>query len=73
MYGVRSPMVFLGRDHYERRFPALVEAVRAHAVDGGWADLVRVVDDVQSACAAIDELAPETAPRPPRRLPLRQR
>jgi predicted Rossmann-fold nucleotide-binding protein len=73
MYGVRSPMVFLGREHYERDQPALVEAVRGHAAQAGWEHLVRVVDDVPSAVAAIDELVPSDLPRPPRHLPLRHR
>jgi len=73
MYGVRSPMVFLGAEHYERRQPAVVQAVRDQARAGGWERLVRVVDGVDAVMAALTELAPSQRPRPPRQLPLRRR
>ena len=78
LYGVRSPMVFLGADHYERERPGLIAAVRDLAERGGWAHLVRVVDSAGAALDAIRDLVhptvgPVTAPRPPRSLPLRKR
>jgi predicted Rossmann-fold nucleotide-binding protein len=73
MYEVRSPMIFYGREHYERRAPGVVQAVRSLATRGGWTNLVRVVDDIDAAVAAVQELAPVQLPRPARRLPLRRR
>jgi hypothetical protein len=71
MYDVRSPMVFLGADHYERERPGLLSALRSLAEHGGWADLVRVVDDVDDAVVVIRDLAPP-GPTPPC-APLRRR
>jgi len=63
LYGVRSPMVFLGADHYEREHPGLVAAVRDLAERGGWGDLVRVVDTGDAALDAVREHAhPPAAP-----------
>jgi predicted Rossmann-fold nucleotide-binding protein len=78
LYGVRSPMVFLGADHYEREHPGLVAAVRDLAERGGWGDLVRVVDTGDAALGAIRELVHPTvgpdAEAPQRRCsPLRKR
>lgn len=71
LHGVRSPMVFLGRDHYERVQPGLVAGVLDLARRGGWADLVRVVDRWEDALVAIRELVhPEAGPPP---APLRKR
>jgi predicted Rossmann-fold nucleotide-binding protein len=56
LYGVRSPMVFLGADHYEREHPGLIGAVRDLAARGGWGHLVRVVDTGDAALDAIREL-----------------
>jgi predicted Rossmann-fold nucleotide-binding protein len=53
LYEVRSPMVFLGRDFYERDEPELVVAVRRQAARFGWTELVTVVDDVDSAVAFV--------------------
>jgi predicted Rossmann-fold nucleotide-binding protein len=78
LYGVRSPMVFLGADHYEREHPGLIAAVRDLADRGGWAHLVRVVDTGDAALDAIRELVPPVvepiagAPQW-RRSPLRKR
>lgn len=71
MYDVRSPMVFLDAEHYERERPGLLDALRSLAELGGWSDLVRVVDDVDGAVDAIRALAP-APPRPPC-APLRRR
>jgi predicted Rossmann-fold nucleotide-binding protein len=71
MYDVRSPMVLLGADHYERERSGLLSALRSLAEEGGWADLVRVVDDVDDAVVVIRDLAPP-GPTPPC-APLRRR
>ena len=78
LYGIRSPMVFLGADHYERERPGLIAAVRDLAERGGWADLVRVVDSAGAALDAIRDLVhpmlgPAPEARAPRSLPLRKR
>jgi predicted Rossmann-fold nucleotide-binding protein len=67
MYGVRSPMIFLGRTHYEGS--PLVAALREIAADGGWEHLVRVVDEPEAVVATVRELLPPTpgAPSPMRR------
>jgi predicted Rossmann-fold nucleotide-binding protein len=66
LYDVRSPMVFLGADHYERDQPALVAALRDLATRGGWSDLIRVVDSAPAAVDAIRELVhPMVSPPPP--------
>ena len=56
LYGVRSPMIFLGRAHHERS--GLLAAVQTLAAERGWEHLVRVVDDVPGAVEALRELAP---------------
>ncbi|MCU1458270.1 MAG: hypothetical protein JWL73_2362 [Actinomycetia bacterium] len=48
-YDVRSPMVFLGRDHYERVRPDLVPAVRAQAEAAGWDAYVELCDTPEEA------------------------
>jgi predicted Rossmann-fold nucleotide-binding protein len=53
LYEVRSPMVFLGRDFYERDEPELVRAVRRQAEHFGWDELVTVVDDIDDAVAFV--------------------
>jgi predicted Rossmann-fold nucleotide-binding protein len=68
LYGVRSPMVFLGATHFEGS--GLLGAVRQIAAGGGWGDLVRVVDHVGGVLDALHELAPTM---PPPRWPLRRR
>jgi predicted Rossmann-fold nucleotide-binding protein len=68
LYGVRSPMVFLGVDHFEGS--GLVTALRELALRGSWQRLVRVVDDVVGVVEALRELAP-VPPAPA--WPLRQR
>lgn len=63
LYGVRSPMILLGAEHFEHDRPGLVAALRELAQAGGWSDLVRVVDDVDAAVDAIAALGtPEAAP-----------
>jgi len=53
LYEVRSPMVFLGRDFYEREEPELVPALRRQAARFGWSELVTVVDEVEDAVAFV--------------------
>ncbi len=53
LYEVRSPMVFLDRDFYEREQPELMGAVRRQAEAFGWAELVTLVDDVDDAVAFV--------------------
>ena len=68
LYGVRSPMIFLGAAHFSDT--GLLRAVRELAGRGGWGDLVRVVDDIDGVVDALRELAP-VPPTPA--LPLRRR
>ena len=70
LYGVRSPMVLMGADHYAHE-PQLVAALRSTAEHGGWAHLVKVVDGAAAAAAAIEELLPPDLVAP--QLPLRKR
>ena len=56
MYGVRSPMIFVGRDHYADN--PLVDALRELAAGAGWEQLVRVVDDEHELLSALRELMP---------------
>ena len=56
MYGVRSPMIFVGRDHYADN--PLVGALRELAAGAGWEQLVRVVDDEHELLSALRELMP---------------
>jgi predicted Rossmann-fold nucleotide-binding protein len=46
-YDVRSPMVFFGRDHYERVRPDLVPAVRSQAEAAGWSGCVELCDTAE--------------------------
>ena len=62
LYEVRSPMVFLSRDFYEREEPELVLAVRRQAARFGWTELVTVVDDVDDAVAFVLAHDPDGAP-----------
>jgi predicted Rossmann-fold nucleotide-binding protein len=59
LYEVRSPMVFLGRDFYDRDEAELVVAIRRQAARFGWAELVAVVDDVDDAVAFVREHDPD--------------
>ncbi len=52
-YEVRSPMVFLGRDHYERVRPDLVPAVRSQAEAAGWGGWVEVCDTAEEVLAFL--------------------
>jgi len=61
LYEVRSPMVFFGRDFYERMQPELLGALRRQADQFGWAELVTVVDQVDEAVAFVDAHDPDGA------------
>jgi predicted Rossmann-fold nucleotide-binding protein len=63
LYRVRSPMILLGAEYRAERANA-VEALRSVAANGGWAELVRVVDDVPAALASIRELLPRDVAQP---------
>ncbi|MFO7591046.1 MAG: hypothetical protein R6X23_09125 [Acidimicrobiia bacterium] len=58
LYDVRSPMIFLGSDHYERERPGLLSVVRDLAARNGWEHLVRSVDSREAVVDALHELAP---------------
>jgi predicted Rossmann-fold nucleotide-binding protein len=61
LYTVRSPMVFLGRQHYEFDHPELIAAVRRQAAAFGWEDLVFTCDDPLEAVAFISAHDPDAA------------
>jgi predicted Rossmann-fold nucleotide-binding protein len=63
LYRVRSPMILMGAEYRTERADA-VSALRSVAADGGWQELVRVVDDVDSALAAIRDLLPQEVAQP---------
>lgn len=58
LYDVRSPMIFLGTEHYERERPGLLGAVQDIAAHGGWGHLVRVVDTADAVVEALRDLGP---------------
>ncbi len=65
LYAVRSPVVFLGHQHYEFEHPELIAAVRNQAAAFGWDDLVFTCDDPLEAVAFIGAHDPDaggTAP-----------
>jgi predicted Rossmann-fold nucleotide-binding protein len=68
LYGVRSPMVFLGRAEFEAS--PLVAGLRALAAEDGWEHLVRVVDDSNAVIGTLRELVPST---PTETWPMRNR
>jgi predicted Rossmann-fold nucleotide-binding protein len=61
LYEVRSPMVFLGRRHFEVEHGELVTAARRQATTFGWRDLITVCDDPSEAVAFILEHDPDAA------------
>jgi len=65
LYTVRSPVVFLGRHHFEVEHPELVAAVRRQAAMFGWEALVFTCDDPLDAVGFIGAHDPDghgTAP-----------
>ena len=63
LYKVRSPMVFFGRDFFERDHPELVTATRRQATEFGWADLFTVSDDPDEVVAFIARHDPDATGR----------
>jgi predicted Rossmann-fold nucleotide-binding protein len=53
LYQVRSPMVFFGRHFFEQEHPELLAGCRRQAAEFGWAELVTVCDDPESAVGFI--------------------
>ena len=63
LYEVRSPMVFLGRQFFEREHPELVTVARRQATQYGWADLFAVCDGPEEVVAFISAHDPDEAGR----------
>ena len=59
LYGVRSPMVFFGRQFFERDRAELFAAARRQAEEFGWGDLVAVRDDPAEVIAFIADHDPD--------------
>jgi predicted Rossmann-fold nucleotide-binding protein len=59
LYAVRSPVVFLDRQHYEFEHPELIAAVRKQAAAFGWEDLVFTCDDPLEAVTFITAHDPD--------------
>ena len=60
---VRSPMVFFGRDFFERENPELVIATRRQATEFGWPELFTVCDEPDDVVAFIEAHDPDAAGR----------
>ena len=63
LYGVRSPIVFFGRDFFEAEHPQLLAAVRRQAAAFGWSHLVDVCDAPDEARRFIDRHDPDATGR----------
>jgi predicted Rossmann-fold nucleotide-binding protein len=63
LYGVRSPIVFLGRRHFDGEHPELVAAARRQASTFGWDGLIAVCDDPLEAVAFIARHDPDASGR----------
>ena len=63
LYRVRSPMILFGEEYREEQSDA-ARALASLASNSGWAELVRVVEDVPSALDAVRELLPPDVARP---------
>jgi predicted Rossmann-fold nucleotide-binding protein len=61
LYKVRSPMIFFGRQFFEREHPELMTAARRQAVEFGWSDLITVTDEPDEVVAFIEEHDPDAA------------
>lgn len=61
LYKVRSPVVFVDSDYFERERPELVTAVRRQAEVYGWSDLVAVCDDPDRVVSFIAQHDPDRA------------
>jgi len=63
LYEVRSPMVFFGRDFFERAHPELFAAAREQAEMCGWAELVALCDEPDDVLAFIRTHDPDATGR----------
>jgi len=63
LYAVRSPLVFFGRDYFERERPELLAAARRQADAFGWPELVAVFDEPDEVVAFIAEHDPDGSGR----------
>lgn len=61
LYEVRSPMVFLGRHHYEIEHADLLAAARRQATAFGWAELITVCDQPSEVVDFITAHDPDTS------------
>jgi predicted Rossmann-fold nucleotide-binding protein len=61
LYKVRSPMVFFGREFFERDHPELVTAARRQATEFGWSELFTVCDEPDAVVAFIAAHDPDAA------------
>jgi predicted Rossmann-fold nucleotide-binding protein len=61
LYKVRSPMVFLGREFFERERPELVTVARRQATEFGWSDLFTVCEQPGEVVAFIAAHDPDGA------------
>ena len=59
LYQVRSPMVFLGRHHFEVEHSDLLAAARRQATAFGWAELIAVCDEPSEVVGFIAEHDPD--------------
>ncbi|MDQ1480974.1 MAG: hypothetical protein QOI44_1835, partial [Actinomycetota bacterium] len=63
LYKVRSPMIFFGRQFFEREHPEILAAARRQAETFGWSELITVSDDLDEVVAFVDEHDPDAAGR----------
>ncbi len=63
LYKVRSPMIFFGREFFERERAEILTAVRRQSEAFGWSDLVAVADDPDEVVEFIDRHDPDGAGR----------
>ena len=61
LYGVRSPMVFLGSTYFGTEHADLIGAARRQATAFGWDQLIAVCDDPRHAVTFITEHDPDGA------------
>jgi predicted Rossmann-fold nucleotide-binding protein len=59
LYQVRSPMVFVGRRHFEIERADLLAAARRQATAFGWADLIAVCDEPSDVVGFIADHDPD--------------
>ena len=64
LYKVRSPMVFFGREFFEREHPELVTAARRQADEFGWSELFTVCDEPDEVVAFIAAHDPDASGAP---------